>query len=159
MSKQSMPGRIEIRQDGSVWWVRIDSKVECLSDADSLCGIAKLWSTGADDPFRDCCSWHDKAYDPTGYFRTHLQWSRSQIDEYFLHLMMGIAEDNASLITRAYSYYLAVRACGWMFFNRTEARKIRARMNWIQTGLERRAMADVPEPPAYPGVSPSEIDF
>lgn len=111
-------GHIEIRNDGSMWWIPDVGEPRNLSLEDSFCG-AGIFETGPDDPFYKFgpCPWHDDAYNNRAYWESQ-GWDRESIDKYFLDLMLFVARDNEELICKAYAYYSVVRSTGWIFYYR-----------------------------------------
>lgn len=116
---QTDEGIISIDSEGHILWNPKNGKVQVLTENDSLCGIGLL-ATGVDDPFRNCCAWHDRAYEMRSFFEER-GWDRKKIDDYFRSLMYKRAGSNKELFYRANIYYKIVRMLGWIFYYRHEA--------------------------------------
>jgi len=114
-SKSLEEGQVTVDSEGRIWWTpAADRPPQLLADYDSLCG-AGIFQTGPDDPFRDCCTWHDRAYQMREFFEDR-GWDRKRIDLYFLDLMNNIAKGDMLLFNRANVYYSFVRMFGWVFY-------------------------------------------
>jgi len=94
-----------------------DAQPEVLHTADDICGIAEVWGTSPTDALRPACAWHDKAYINKDFFNER-GWSRKDLDDYFLHLMLNIAGDNKFLKLKAKVYYYFSRMFGGKYYNR-----------------------------------------
>lgn len=108
--------QVTIDDEGHIWWNPVDGEPQLLIDCDDLCGVGFL-NTGVDDPFRDCCAWHDNAYQMRAFFEER-GWNRKKIDDYFRNLMYKIAGSDIGLFYRANTFYHLVRMFGWIFYYR-----------------------------------------
>jgi hypothetical protein len=110
-------GHVEIDGDGQIWWAPGNgSERQLLADSDSMCGFG-FFETGPEDPFRDCCSWHDNAYIQRKLYEEQ-GWDRKSIDDYFLTLMLEAAREDLALRSRAYSYHAIARCFGGIWYYR-----------------------------------------
>lgn len=74
------------------------------------CGVTRL-SVPFGKLFRPACELHDAMYDLGG-----TEESRYKVDKKFLAKMVELSENNIH-ICWAFTYFLIVRLCGWLFFN------------------------------------------
>jgi hypothetical protein len=114
--------RVEVNDKGEIWYYPTNPAYppQLLEEADSLCGSTIFgleFETGPDDPFRDCCSWHDNAYTKRAFFEER-GWDRQRIDAQLLKEMLDIAGDDMTLVERAYRFNRIVRLVGWIFYYR-----------------------------------------
>lgn len=109
-------GHIEIDVDGQIWWCAANGVRQLLADSESMCGFG-FFQTGPEDPFRDCCSWHDNAYVQRALYEEQ-GWDRKAIDDYFLSLMLEVAGSDLALRSRAYSYHAIARCFGGIWYYR-----------------------------------------
>jgi hypothetical protein len=108
---------VYIDNQAQIWWQPFDltAPPQLLADSDSLCG--KILETGPEDPFRDACSDHDNFYTKRAFFEER-GWNRLSLDNYFLKLMVEIAQGDLTLLLRANIYYQTVRLIGGFFYYR-----------------------------------------
>lgn len=108
--------KLQTDENGEVWYLPVAGDPQLLADADSICGYG-IFSTGHEDIFRDCCSFHDDAYRNRAFFEAR-GWNRMAIDDYFLQLMLGKAGDDLELKIAAHEYYWVARMFGGLWYYR-----------------------------------------
>lgn len=114
-------GSVYRDEAGAIWYVPTNSAhpAELLAESDDVCGIW-LFETGIDDPFRDVCAFHDRAYSNRAFFEDR-GWDRASLDSYFHNLCLDKAGEDCLLIVRADVYYELVRRLGWIPYYRHPA--------------------------------------
>lgn len=83
-------------------------------DDEMGCGISRWWLTAPNDPFRDSCDWHDKAYMDGSWAQMHM--TRKEADQIFLNYMLMAAKGSLYLKMRAFLFYTIARRLGGAYW-------------------------------------------